>query len=261
MQAVPPKVPDRTYLALPEQPQAPTRKSSVPSQTPPVLRSQYSTVQEVINNPKDFTGTVVEQVVRKILITADATNEERAFAARQILAHKINYTDEETVAGCRFIIHNWKLFSTQELRYVIGKMNEFQNYYHTRIDQGLMREDAPHFNDKDLVMGAEVFIYINADFFSTTAEDVKQFLAFAGSEAPTVDEYRDTHFDLLRKLKVDEKAEELWKAKKYVKAPELSMEITLFLLKHMNHRIFTLWDSFVNSKRQTLPSSTNQHLY
>jgi|GEM_PF-5313231 len=185
---------------------------------------------------------------------------EYAYAEQQVMEHPENYTGEEYVSTLKFIIHHPKNYSPAIFQDAAQKMIEHHDQYNDSIGKGLLSATAPHFGDNDLQQAAQLFILKKPAFFTASPEAVKQFFLFAKTAGPVdqsgiVNDYRDSLFKLLCTLTIEEKAMDLWKAGKFVDAPALNVEISLFILRNLNHKVIALWDTFVRSKTSPSPSS------
>lgn len=247
MQGTPPKTPPRT--------------SSILSQVQQIQQTSELNITDIVNNPKNYDATVRAQIARHI-IGNSGCEADLVFAAVQVMRDLDSFTTDEIVKEINFIIRNHLLFNDDQFIFAVRKMINYHQSYREQFDKGLVKDNTPHFSSGDFQLAAEVFIKKHDSFFTASPAQAAQFLSFAKTgtdKTDIVNSYRDPLFELLGTLGVEEQALELWKTGKFVEAPALSVEISLFILKNIYHEVFTLWDNFILPKQN--PALVIPNLY
>lgn len=232
-------------------PPVPPRSSS---KLPEVQSSQQGgalNIPDIVRNPKSHDTTVRAEAARSIMGADGCTAVEYTFAATQIMKDLDNHNTYEIVKSINFVIRNHGFFTDVQFFFAVKKMVNYHSYYSEQLEKGLLKANTPQFSNGDIQQAAQVFINKNAGFFTASPEDVAQFLSFAktgvSDKTDVVNAYRDSLFELLCSLSIEEKALDLWKSGKFAGVAALSVEVSLFILRNMNHEAITLWNSFALS--------------
>jgi hypothetical protein len=175
----------------------------------------------------------------------DFTCDENLHMSRHVILHDSSYTGLERASAIKFIIQYLNHYTQQHQTYptiILAEVNfiaqKLIEYY----------DDTQHDITDCITLAAQIFITTHIDFFTASRDDVLQFVSYAANKAGAVNEYRDALFDKICALNLEEQGLALWREGNFVKAPELSIEIALFILEKVDHEVFTLWNNFVQSK-------------